>query len=286
MEVGIDRDELDALLRRALAEDLGPGDCTTLGVGVDRIPGSAVIEAQQPMVVAGLAAATRVFTLLEPSVEITLLAADGDPVERGATLARISGSFGTLLAGERPALNLLGHLSGIATFTHRFADAVAGTRAHVVDTRKTIPGLRMLAKYAVRMGGGRNHRIGLFDAVLIKNTHIDAAGGIAEALRRIQTSGAPRPIEIEVRDLDELDQALAFDPVPDWILLDNFDLAQLREAVKRTAGRALLEASGGMSLERVAAVAATGVDRISVGALTHSAPWADVHMVVARDTRS
>ncbi|MFN7952595.1 MAG: carboxylating nicotinate-nucleotide diphosphorylase [bacterium] len=286
MELGLDPAELDALLRRALAEDLGAGDCTTLGVGVDRIPGKAVIEAQQPLVVAGLSAATRVFALLEPSVEVSLRAADGDRVERGAELARIAGSFGTLLAGERVALNLLGHLSGIATLTRRFADAVAGTRAHVVDTRKTLPGLRMLAKYAVRMGGGRNHRIGLFDAVLIKNNHIDAAGGIAAALGRIQASGAPRPIEIEVRNLDELDQALAFDPIPDWILLDNFDLAGLGEAVRRTAGRALLEASGGMSLERVAAVAATGVDRISVGALTHSAPWADVHLVVARETRS
>lgn len=276
---------IDELLRRCLEEDLGPGDRTTAGVGVDRLPGRAKIEAQQPMVVAGLEASTRVFALLEPSARVELLVADGAAVAAGTELARITGSFGALLAGERVALNLLGHLSGIATCTRRFADAVAGTGAHVVDTRKTLPGLRMLAKYAVRMGGGRNHRIGLFDAVLIKNNHIDAAGGVAAALARVRAVGDLGPIEIEVRDLGELDEVLAFEPIPEWILLDNFDLPAMREAVRRNAGRARLEASGGMSLERVRPVAETGVDRISVGALTHSAPWADVHMVLAEDAR-
>lgn len=276
---------IDELLRRCLDEDLGPGDRTTVGVGVDRLPGKAKIEAQQPMVVAGLEASTRVFSLLEPSARVELLVADGAAVPAGTELARITGSFGALLAGERVALNLLGHLSGVATYTRRFADAVAGTGAHVVDTRKTLPGLRMLAKYAVRMGGGRNHRIGLFDAVLIKNNHIDAAGGVAAALARVRAAGGLGPIEIEVRDLGELDEVLAFEPIPEWILLDNFDLPAMREAVRRTAGRAKLEASGGMSLERVRPVAETGVDRISVGALTHSAPWADVHMVLAEDAR-
>lgn len=284
-EIGVDHVALDELLRRCLAEDLGAGDCTTLGVGVERLSGRARIEAQQPMVVAGLEASTRVFALLEPDSRTELLVSDGDTVDAGAELARIAGSFGALLAGERVALNLLGHLSGIATYTRRFADAVAGTGAHVVDTRKTLPGLRMLAKYAVRMGGGRNHRIGLFDAVLIKNNHIDAAGGVAAALGRVRSAGDLGPIEIEVRDLGELDQVLSFDPVPAWILLDNFDLAAMREAVRRTAGRAKLEASGGMNLERVRAVAETGVDRISVGALTHSAPWADVHMVLVEAAR-
>lgn len=281
----VDPAALDELLRRCLAEDLGAGDRTTVGVGVDRLAGSAKIEAQQVMVVAGLAAATRVFELLEPGVRIELLASEGQLVEKGTELARIGGSFGTLLAGERVALNLLGHLSGIATYTRRFADAVEGTRAHVADTRKTIPGLRILEKYAVRMGGGRNHRIGLFDAVLIKNNHIDAAGGVAAALSRVNGAGNLGPIEIEVRDLGELEQVLAFEPLPAWILLDNFELVAMREAVRRTAGRARLEASGGMNLERVRAVAETGVDRISVGALTHSAPWADVHMVLAEAAR-
>ncbi len=280
MSVAVEPRQVDELLRRALAEDLGDGDVTTSSLGLDALPRAAKIEAQERMVVAGLDAAARVFTLLDPAVHLELLVPDGDAVAPGTELARIEGSLGTLLAAERTSLNVLGHLSGIATRTREYVEAVAGTRARVADTRKTLPGLRMLAKYAVSVGGGENHRIGLFDAVLIKNNHVDAVGGIHEALRRVQTSGHTGPVEIEVRDLAELDRALAFEPLPAWILLDNFDLPLLTEAVRRNAGRCRLEASGGMRLERVAAVAATGVDRISVGALTHSARWADVHMVL------
>lgn len=285
MDASLDPTSLDVLLTAALEEDLGDGDRTTMAVGVSGLAGHGLIEAQASMVVAGLPIVERIFGLVDPDAEVELRCQEGSRVESGARLVEVHACFGTLLAGERLALNLLGHLSGIATMTRTFVDAAAGSSARIADTRKTLPGLRALEKYAVSVGGGENHRMGLYDAILIKNNHIDAVGGIDEALARVVASGDPGPIEVEVRDLDELDRALAHDP--EWILLDNFSLEQLAEGVRRARARSgvRLEASGGMTLERVAAVASTGVDRISVGALTHSAAWADVHLVLRPSER-
>ncbi|HMW98347.1 MAG TPA: carboxylating nicotinate-nucleotide diphosphorylase, partial [Flavobacteriales bacterium] len=248
---------------------------------VDRIPGKAVIEAQQPLVVAGLSAATRVFALLEPSVEVSLRAADGDRVERGAELARIAGSFGTLLAGERVALNLLGRMSGIATLTRRFVEAVNGTGCKVLDTRKTTPTLRAIEKWAVRIGGGHNHRNGLYDMVMIKDNHADMAGGIPQAIRAAQRylkeHDMRLPIEVETRNLSEVEQVLSI-PGVQRIMLDNFGLDDLRTAVDMIDRACETEASGGITLATARAVADTGVEFLSVGALTHSAGSLDLSL--------
>ncbi len=260
----------------ALAEDLGlSGDITTDATVPSHASAEAVIAARRPGVLAGLDLAEAAFSAMDPSVQFEPAKFDGDRLEPGDVVARIAGNARAILTGERVALNYLGRMSGIATLTRRYVDAVAGTRASIVDTRKTTPGLRAFEKYAVRCGGGRNHRTGLFDAILIKDNHIVAAGGIEAAIKRARTNaGHMVKIEIEVDTLEQLDRVLAHDV--DAILLDNMAPAMLREAVLRVAGRALTEASGGVDLTTVRAIAETGVDLISVGALTHSAPVLDL----------
>jgi len=260
----------------ALAEDLGfAGDITTDATVPAEATAVAVIAARQPGVLAGLDLAEAAFAELDPTVRFERLKDDGDCLAAGEAAARISGNARAILTGERVALNYLGRLSGIATLTRRYVDAIAGTKAAIVDTRKTTPGLRALEKYAVRCGGGRNHRTGLFDAILIKDNHIVAAGGIEAAIVRARESaGHMVKLEIEVDTLEQLDRVLAHKV--DAVLLDNMPPATLRAAVARVAGRALTEASGGVTLSTVRAIAETGVDLISIGALTHSAPVLDL----------
>lgn len=264
------------LVQAALAEDLGrAGDITTDAI----VPADATVRVslrgRQAGRIAGLDIAASAFTLLEPRLQITRLANDGDDIAAGAIIARIQGPARGVLSAERTALNFLGRLSGIATATAHMVAAVQGHKARICCTRKTTPGLRALEKYAVRMGGGVNHRFGLDDAVLIKDNHIGVAGGVREAIARARArAGHMVKIEVEVDTLAQLDEALL--EQPDIIMLDNMTPEMMREAVKRTAGRALLEASGRVSLDTVAAIAASGVDMISSGAITHSAPCLDL----------
>ena len=235
------------------------------------------IVAKEAGVIAGLPVAAAVFALVDADLTLTPQVEEGERVTVGTALATVAGLGPALLAAERPALNLLGRLSGIATLTHRFVDAVAETQATILDTRKTLPGARRLNKYAVQQGGGQNHRMGLFDQVLIKDNHIDGAGSITAAIERVRNRHGDRyPIEVEVKTLTEFDAALAL--TPDYILLDNMDLTTMCTAVERAGGRVPLEASGNITLDTVRAVAETGVDAISVGALTHSAPSFDVSL--------
>ncbi|HEX5269815.1 MAG TPA: carboxylating nicotinate-nucleotide diphosphorylase, partial [Gemmataceae bacterium] len=270
------------LVELALQEDVGAGDLTSQAVIPEALDGRAVFVARAAGVPAGLPAAALVFTTLDPRVRFDPLVRDGDAVQPGTRLARVAGPMRAILSGERTALNFMQHLSGIATQTRRYVDAVAGLKARVLDTRKTLPGWRLLEKYAVRCGGGQNHRVGLFDGVLIKDNHLAALGHgrkdirtTVEAARRLHGAGVP--VEVEVDNLAELDQALAC--APDIVLLDNMDPQTMREAVRRrdaAAPKVLLEASGGVTLATVRAVAESGVDRVSVGALTHSSPALDV----------
>jgi nicotinate-nucleotide pyrophosphorylase (carboxylating) len=270
------RSMFEDIVRAAFAEDLP--DITSESIFAPEDRGSARFLVKGEGVLAGLAVVDTVFRMLDEKAEIMLLAKDGDRVKPGDIVAEVSASVIALLSGERTALNLMQRASGIATMTRRFVDAVAGTGAKIHDTRKTAPGLRELDKYAVRAGGGENHRIGLHDMFLVKNNHIDRAGSITAAVERIRARKMPQPVMVEVRDMRELDEALALRP--DFILLDNMSPAQLREAVQRTNGRVPLEASGGITLETVRGVAETGVDRISVGALTHSVTALDISMRV------
>lgn len=263
------------LVELALAEDLSDrGDVTSaLSIPADAtITGR--IRAKEAGVIAGLEIVRMVYAQIDPAVTVDLLLTDGTSVEVGTVICEVRGAGRSVLSGERVALNFLQHLCGVASLTAKFVAAVKGTKAVILDTRKTTPGWRLLEKYAVRMGGGQNHRIGLYDMVLIKDNHIDAAGGITAAVTAVQA--AALPIEVEVKNLDELCEALTLKV--DRILLDNMNLQQMRQAVTVTAGHVPLEASGNMALDRVAAVAATGVDYISVGALTHSAPALDLSM--------
>ena len=279
------------LIHLALAEDLGPiGDVTIQALLTHQGSGSALFVARSAGVLAGLEAAALVFDAVDPTVKFERLRDDGASLVKGDRVARVAGSLQSLLLAERTALNLVQRISGVATMTRRFVDAVAGTRAKIVDTRKTTPGFRRLEKYAVRCGGGTNHRIGLFDMILIKDNHLvalrnaDPAAAVAEAMRRAlvyrESHDPSLPIMIEVDSLVQLDAALAGPGVrPDFVLLDNMPLADMQEAVRRrarTAPDVQLEASGGVSLATVRAIAETGVDRISVGALTHSAPAWDL----------
>jgi nicotinate-nucleotide pyrophosphorylase (carboxylating) len=233
--------------------------------------------AKRAGVVAGLAVARAVFARLDACVQLSARVEDGDAVEAGTVIAEIGGPGRALLSGERVALNFLQRMSGIATLTRRFVEAVRGTRATILDTRKTAPGLRALDKWAVRLGGGRNHRMGLYDMVLIKDNHIAAVGSITDAVARVRASDARHcPIEVEVTTLAELREALGLDV--DRVMLDNMGLDAMREAVRITAGRVPLEASGGVRLDTVADIAATGVDLISVGAITHSAAALDISL--------
>ena len=270
---------LDRLIEHALLEDIHTGDITTQAVVPGKRAASARLIAKEEMVLAGMFVAERVFQRLSPAVVFTACLPEGGRAVKGDILATIQGNAADLLMGERVALNLLQRLSGIATLTSRYVAAVHGTNARVVDTRKTTPGLRELEKYAVRVGGGINHRTGLYDGILIKENHIVAAGGISEAIRRARAY-IPHTlkIEIETETLEQVDEALAAGA--DIIMLDNMDLADMRTAVAAIAGRALVEASGGVNLETVRAIAETGVDIISVGALTHSPRAMDISMLL------
>jgi nicotinate-nucleotide pyrophosphorylase (carboxylating) len=264
-----------------LWEDLGHGDLTselTLPPGVE---GEAVILAKEPGILAGLEIAKRVFRLVDPQVQFAPKVEEGASVAAGQEVVQLKGSLRGILAAERLALNLLQRLSGIATLTRTYVEALRGTSAQLLDTRKTTPGLRALEKYAVRVGGGKNHRFGLFDGILIKENHIRGAGGISAAIQRAK-AGAPHhlKVEVEVRNLQELEEALAAGA--DLILLDNFPLEQIRVAVQRVGGKVPLEASGNMNLERARQAAEAGVDYISVGALTHSAKALDLSLLVVR----
>ncbi len=271
--------DIERLVRRALAEDVGAGDVTTEGLLDPETTCRAEILLKEPGVVSGLAVAEAVFLALDPAVRFEPCAADGDRIdETPAAIAVAVGRARALLTGERTALNLLGRLSGIATLTRAYVDAVAGTDATILDTRKTTPGLRALEKEAVRHGGGTNHRLGLYDAILVKDNHLRLAGGIRAAVERLREAGSGLPIEVEVETLDDVREALAAGA--DRILLDNMPPAVMAEAVALAAGRAALEASGGVSLVTVRAIAETRVDFISVGALTHSARSLDVSMEV------
>ena len=260
----------------ALEEDLGQaGDITTDPIIPAHATAEAEIVARKEGVIAGLDLAAASFKALDPDSKFVADVADGARVAAGARLARIQGKARALLSAERVALNFLGHLSGIATLTAAYVAAIEGTKARIACTRKTTPGLRAFEKYAVRAGGGFNHRFGLYDAVLIKDNHIAAAGGLAQALAKLRArTGHLVKVEVEVDTLHQLDEALHF-PI-DAVLLDNMDVATLKKAVAMVGGRVLTEASGGVNLETVRKIAATGVDLISVGALTHSAPRLDL----------
>jgi nicotinate-nucleotide pyrophosphorylase (carboxylating) len=267
-----------ALIDLALAEDIGRGDITTLATVAAEATATAEIVQKAPGVVCGLPVVALVFAALDPQVTVTPLVDEGSPDERRAVV-RLAGPARSILSGERTALNFLQRLSGIATASHRAAALVAGTGATVLDTRKTTPGHRVLEKYAVRAGGCRNHRAGLDDGILIKENHIRAAGGIARAVERCR-QGVPllTKIEVEVTDFDELRQAI--DAGADCILLDNMSPEQMRQAAEVTAGRAQLEASGGITSENLIEVASSGVDFISSGALTHSVKALDISLLI------
>jgi nicotinate-nucleotide pyrophosphorylase (carboxylating) len=268
---------LDRLIDLALEEDLGTGDVTTQALIPPDLMGEAHIRAKQDLVVAGLPLAARVFHQVDSNLVFEPQVEEGSQAAAGTVLARLSGPVAAILTGERTALNFLQRLSGIATFTRQMVGLIAGAQAALVDTRKTTPGWRVLEKYAVRLGGARNHRAGLYDGVLIKNNHITAAGSITQAVHQArQEAHHLLKIEVEVTDLPGLEEALAAGA--DVILLDNMDEAAMTQAVKLTAGRAWLEASGSMSAARLVQVAATGVNLISMGALTHSAPAVDIHL--------
>ena len=264
----------------ALAEDVGSGDLTAQLVAADAVR-RATIVSREDAVLCGTRWFDRCFETLDPAVSISWHVADGERVAADQILCTIEGPARALLSGERTALNFLQLLSGVATKARRYADAIAGTRAQVVDTRKTLPGLRLAQKYAVKCGGGGNHRLGLYDAILIKENHILAAGSIAAAMAAARqvagaTGGRCKFIQVEVENADELEQALAAGAT--MILLDNMSLAQMREAVAITAGRAVLEASGNVTIETLRGIAETGVDRISVGALTKDVRALDLSM--------
>ena len=272
---------VEPIVRAALGEDLGrAGDITTDAIVADDAPIEAVIAARQPGVLAGLDAALLAFELVDPALRIERLRPEGARVGRGETVARIKGRARPVLAAERTALNLLCRMSGVATATRALADAIAGSKARIVCTRKTTPGLRLLEKEAVRLGGGANHRFGLDDAMLIKDNHVALAGGVRPALERARRhAGHLVKIELEVDTLDQLAEALAIGI--DAVLLDNMSTKTLRQAVAMVDGRAVTEASGRISPDTAAAVAATGVDLISSGWITHSAPILDLGLDIA-----
>lgn len=274
----------DELVRRALREDVGDGDRTTRWTVPSHLEGRARIVAREEGVIAGTELADRVFALLDPSVDVRFDVVDGEEVDAGGVVGRLRGPLAPVLTGERTALNFLGRLSGIATLTRRYTDAVRGTGSRITDTRKTTPGWRELEKAATRAGGAVNHRFGLYDMVLVKENHVRAAGGVTAALEAVSERAEEEglQVEIEVTTLEELEEAL--ERGPHRILLDNMPLDRLGEAVERVRGRPpprpRLEASGGVRLDTVREVAETGVDLISVGALTHSAPALDFTLLV------
>jgi nicotinate-nucleotide pyrophosphorylase (carboxylating) len=270
-------DRTDFLLWLALQEDIGHGDVTTEAVIDPGMAGKAFVFGREPFILSGSKAFHKVFCLIDPSIEITSFFRDGEKIEANAHVFRLEGCLQSLLKGERTALNLLQRLSGIATLTRRMVDAIAGASCQLLDTRKTTPLWRALEKEAVRHGGGTNHRFGLYDGVLIKDNHVAAVGGVAEAVRRAR-HGVPHTlkVEVEIDDLQDLEGAIAAGA--DIILLDNFSLEDMKGAFVQAAGRCLLEASGGVTLDRIRPIAETGVDFISCGALTHSAKAIDITM--------
>ena len=269
-------DEIIACIRRALFEDIGSGDVTTNSIVPSGASAEARIIAKQDGILSGLAVAQTVFLLLSCDMRFNSTLSDGDQVVSGQTLLELTGPARAILTGERTALNFLARMSGIATLTRKFVDAIAGTRAVILDTRKTAPGLRTIDKLAVQQGGGYNHRFGLDDMVLVKNNHIDHAGSLSNAVALARAGGHNLEIEIEARSIEEMEEALTLGV--ERILLDNMTLDELSRAVALCAGRAKLEASGSVSRDNVRAIAETGVDYISVGALTHSAKAFDVNL--------
>jgi nicotinate-nucleotide pyrophosphorylase (carboxylating) len=267
--------DLDEFVQRTLAEDLGTGgDITSAATIAADARFTAEMNARQPIVVAGIEIAEAFFRALDGAVEIEQVAKDGDRVGHGATLMRLSGNARGMLTAERSALNTLQHLSGVATLTRQYVDAIAGTGAVLLDTRKTIPGLRVLEKFATRMGGAQNHRMRLDDGVLIKDNHVAVCGGVAEAVRRAKAANTGFQVQVEVDRIDQIEPALSAGA--DRLLLDNMDPAQLRDAVRVVAGRVPLEASGGVTLETIRFLAETGVNFISLGRVTQSAPAVDI----------
>ncbi len=284
----LDFDDIFETIQAALGEDLGRGDITTRAIVRPRATARGSFMAKQDLVLAGLEVADAVFGSFDPYLQIESTVSDGEQVASGRAFARIKGDAQILLTGERVALNFLQHLSGIATMTRKYVDAIAGTNARIVDTRKTTPGLRMLEKYAVRMGGGQNHRLGLDDGVLIKDNHIAMAGGVGEAVRRArEAAGHLHKIEVEVASPAQVREAL--DAKADILLLDNMTPQMVREAVEMVRSRepedrrTLTEASGGINLQNVRDYAEAGVDLISIGALTHSAPAVDISFKIKPD---
>ena len=271
---GILHPDILTAIQRALAEDIGSGDITTNSIVSPDASMQGRIIAKQNGIVAGLDVTKAVYEIVDPKIEFNASISEGALVTNHQSVATISGSARSLLTAERTALNFLGRISGIATLTRQFVDAIAGTRAVILDTRKTAPGLRMLDKLAVLRGGGKNHRVGLYDMMLIKDNHIDFAGSIEEAVRRARAANSEVEIEVEARTLEDVRRALELELKR--ILLDNMTVEMMAEAVRITKGRAKLEASGNVNLENVRRIAETGVDFISIGALTHSAKTFDV----------
>ncbi|BBO87745.1 carboxylating nicotinate-nucleotide diphosphorylase [Desulfosarcina ovata] len=274
---------IEEFIQLALKEDIGPGDITTDNLVAPGTPGRGRIVAKQPLVLAGLAVAEKVFKALEPQIVFEALCADGDRVAAGSTVVRVAGGLDTLLKGERTALNFLQRLSGIATQAREYVQTVSGSGVKLVDTRKTTPGWRVLEKYAVRVGGAHNHRMGLYDGVLIKDNHIAVAGGITAAVDKARRAISHLvKVEVEASTIEEVDEALAAGA--DIIMLDNMDLDQIRRSVKHIDKKAPVEVSGGVTRDRLKELAATGVDLISIGALTHSAVAVDLSMRIEPDT--
>ena len=268
------------IVRRALAEDLGWGDVTTEATVAAGLKARGVVLAKSPCVVAGVDVAAEAFRQLDPAVVFTVRRGDGSSCAPGDIVAEVSGSAASMLTAERTALNLMQRMTGIATMTRRYVDATGG-HITILDTRKTTPTLRALEKYAVRAGGGTNHRAGLDDGILIKDNHVRLAGGLAEAVRRMKAANQEMPIEVEAQSLDQVDEAIQSGA--DIILLDNLTTDQIKDAVARIAGRAKVEISGGVTLERIPELARTGADYVSIGALTHSAPAADLSFELEPD---
>lgn len=270
---------LAQLIQLAIAEDVGSGDITTQAIVSPTLKASALIETQSPLVVYGLDVARKVAHTVDPRLTWKAYKQDGDSCDVDDPLAELSGVAASLLVAERTMLNFLMHLSGVATLTRQYVGAVKHTAARICDTRKTLPGYRILEKAAVMAGGGVNHRLGLYDRYLVKNNHVDMAGSMPDALEAIRINGKPGPlIEVEARDLDEVEEALEFGT--QMVLLDNFPIEDVRKAVRLIAGRVPVEVSGGITLENIVAYAEIGVDFIAVGAITHSAPAVPIHMII------
>ncbi len=268
------------MVRLALEEDMGPGDATTRAVVDPHTPGDAILIAREEMILAGMAVFKRTFLEVDATLAFVTRYEDGEVVPEGATVCRIKGRLASILSGERTALNFLQRMSGIATLTRRYVEAIQGSRATILDTRKTAPGLRWCDKYSVKTGGGQNHRFGLFDGILIKDNHIAAAGSISKAVSKARKGSAHTlKVEVEVEDLAGVKEACLAGA--DIILLDNMTLLEMKEAVGLINGAALVEASGGVTLDAIKEIASTGVDYISVGALTHSPAAADFSLEIS-----